>query len=160
MLLLLGQLTLTGLAAGDGGAVAADSPRAPYLQLTLRSGEVLIDTPLPADHRWRLEWTHSVAQVRVVDVFEWRDGTIYVTDQYTPYLDIAGLGNFAGRGELSELPDGSYHLQHIDLPLHGNAHDLIIGSRRAPSVLVVGEARFALSEAHPATHARIEVILR
>jgi hypothetical protein len=127
------------------------------LTVTTRSGDVLVRTPLPPDATWRLEWRHSVAQVRIVEVFAWRDGTLYVTDQFTPFLDIAGLGNFDGRGTLTQLSDGSYHLSHIDLALHGNAHDLIIGSERAPTVLVVGGHRFELSESHPATHARIEV---
>lgn len=155
---------LPGLKWGLPGNVFAAGDPIPepvlYLTLTTGNGEVLVDAPLPADHTWSLEWTHSVAQVLIVDVFAWRDGTLYVTDQYTPFLDIAGLGNFAGRGDLSELPGGGYHLANIDLPLHGNAHDLIIGSTRAPSVLVVGESRFELSKTHPATHARIEVDLR
>lgn len=144
------------LAAGDAvpGTPAGGTA---YLTLTTEGGEVLVDVPLPADNTWSLEWTHSVAQVQVVDTFAWRDGTIYVTDQYTPYLDIAGLGDFAGRGDLVELPGGGYHLANIDFPLHGNVHHMIIGSRRAPSVLVVGDRRFALSETHPATHARLEV---
>ena len=143
-------------AAGDG-AVRPDPAGVPYLTVTTSAGELLVEVPLPAERTWSLEWTHSVAQVKVVDVFAWRDGTMYVTDQYTPYLDIAGLGNFAGRGELFELPSGGYRLAGIDFPLHGNVHSLIIGSARAPSVLVVDGRRFALSETHPATHARIAV---
>lgn len=118
---------------------------------------MLVSTPLPPDATWRIEWRHSVAQVLIVDLFAWRDGAMYVTDEFTPYLDIAGLGNFAGRGNLSQLSDGSYHLSDLNLALHGNAHDMIIGSVRAPTVLVVGERRFELSKTHPATHARIEV---
>ena len=160
LVLLFSAVTLlvvpaTTLAAGD--VMAGTTP---YLTLTTRSGEVLVDVPLPDDHSWRLEWIHSVAQVKIVDVFAWREGVLYVTDQFTPYLDIAGLGAFAGRGDLTELADGGYHLANIDLPLHGNAHDLIIGSSRAPSVLIVGDSRFELSKTHPATHARIEVDLR
>ncbi len=112
---------------------------------------------LPPDGTWSIEWVHSVAQVTVVDVYAYRAGSILVTDQYTPYLDIAGLGAFAGRGHLIQLADGTYHLADIDFPLHGNSHDLIIGSDLAPSVLVVGDQRFDLSRTHPATHARIEV---
>ena len=156
---ILASLSTPGLAAGDAAA-GATADAAPYLLVTTAAGEVLVNVPLPADHTWQLEWTHSVAQVQVIDQFAWRHGTMYVTDQFTPYLDIAGLGNFAGRGDLSELADGSYHLSNIDLALHGNVHNLIIGSSRAPSVLIVGERRFRLSESHPATHARIEVQLR
>ena len=142
-------------------ASAAPGPAAGHVSLlltvTTAAGEVLVTSPLPPDASWRIEWRHSVAQVPIVDVFAWREGIMYVTDEYTPYLDIAGLGNFAGRGQLSQLADGSYHLSNIDLALHGNVHHLIIGSESAPTVLVVGEHRFALSETHPATHARIEV---
>lgn len=144
------------MAAGDVAA-RPGAAGAPYLTVRTADGELLAQLPLTAERTWSLEWTHSVAQVKIVDVFAWRDGTMYVTDQYTPYLDIAGLGAFAGRGKLIELPSGGYHLADIDFPLHGNAHSLIIGSVRAPSVLVVGGRRVALSETHPATHARITV---
>lgn len=152
-------LTLACLLACQG-YVQAGGDAVAFLVLTTADGQVLVDVPLPADNTWRLEWTHSVAQVQVVDAFAWREGVMYVTDQYTPYLDIAGLGNFAGRGELRELPGGGYHLANIDFPLHGNVHSLIIGSSRAPSVLMVGDRRFALSETHPAAHARFEVHVR
>lgn len=153
----MARVLLAVTVCGAVGAAHAAGDSGWLLTVTTRSGEVLVATPLPPDATWRLEWRHSVAQVRIVDMFAWRDGVMYVTDQYAPYLDIAGLGNFAGRGQLSQLADGSYHLSGIDLALHGNAHDLIIGSVRAPTVLVVGERRFPLSETHPATHARIEV---
>ena len=80
-----------------------------------------------------------------------------MADALSTWLALAGLGAFAGRGKLIELPSGGYHLADIDFPLHGNAHSLIIGSVRAPSVLVVGGRRVALKETHPATHARITV---
>ena len=48
----------------------------------------------------------------------------------------------------------------IDMPLYGNAHEFIIGSERAPSVLVVGDRRFELSRMRPGTHARLEVVPR
>lgn len=137
-------------------SAAGDEPLL-ELYVTTRSGEVLLAATLPPDGTWRIEWVHSVAQVKVVDVYAYRAGRIFITDQYTPYLDIAGLGAFAGRGSVVQLADGTYHLSHIDFPLHGNSHDLIIGSELAPSVLVVGGQRFELSRTHPATHARIEV---
>jgi len=130
------------------------------LTVTTRDGEVLVRALLPDDATWRIEWTHSVAQVVVTDEFAWRSGVMYVTDQHSPYLDIAGLGTFAGRGRLVDAPSGGYHLADIDFPLHGNVHSLIIGSERAPTVLVVGDERFELSQTHPATHARIEVTSR
>lgn len=151
--LLLVATSWLSISQAAGGGV-------PTLVVTTASGEVLVDVPLPADLTWRLEWTHSVARVQIVDVFAWRDGTMYVTDQLTPHLDIAGLGHFAGRGELMSLAAGGYRLANIDLPLPGNAHGLIIGSVRARSVLHVGDNSYALSETHPGTHARIEVKLR
>ena len=151
------SLLLAFLPVAGAGWAHAGGDAVLLLTVTTTNGEVLVSTPLPPGATWRIEWRHSVAQVQIVDVFAWRDGVLYVTDEYTPYLDIAGLGNFDGRGTLEQLADGSYHLSDIDLALHGNAHDLIIGSERAPTVLVVGEDRFALSETHPATHARIEV---
>lgn len=153
----LAPALLTFLLVAVTSPVRAAGDTTLLLTVTTASGEVLVTTSLPPDATWSIEWRHSVAQVRIVDVFAWRAGLLYVTDQFTPYLDIAGLGNFDGRGKLEQLADGSYHLSDIDLALHGNAHDLIIGSERAPTVLVVGERRFELSETHPATHARIEV---
>jgi len=147
-----GWSALAALAAGDAAT--------PYVVVTTADGEVLAEAPLPADHRWRLEWRHSVVQVTVVDHFEYRDGVMLVVEQVTPHLDIAGLGGFAGRGTMEQLPDGRYRLSGIDLPLHGNAHSFIIGTERAPSVLVVGDERFELTRMRPGTHARLEVVLR
>jgi len=150
--------TLAALAVAQAsGAVQAALP---YLVVTTAAGEVLAEAPLPADGRWRIEWRHSVAQVTVIDVFEYRDGVMLVVEQVTPHLDIAGLGGFAGRGTMEQLPDGRYRLHGIDLPLHGNVHNVIIGTERAPSVLVVGDARFELSLMRPGTHARLEVVQR
>lgn len=153
----LGLGVLASLFLFTASAAAAGDARALELTVTTRSGEILVSATLPADGTWHIEWIHSVAQVRIIDVYAYREGKIYITDQYTPYLDIAGLGAFAGRGSVVQLADGSYHLSRIDFPLHGNTHDLIIGSALAPSVLVIGDRRFELSETHPATHARIEV---
>lgn len=148
---LLGSLGHLARAAGDGW---------PVLTVTTLDEEVLVRVTLPPEATWSIAWTHSVAQVQIVDQFAWRDGIMYVTDQYTPYLDIAGLGGFAGRGEVLDVSTGGYHLANIDFPLYGNVHDLIIGSERAPTVLIVGTHRFELSRTHPATHARIEVSTR
>lgn len=140
-------------AAGAGG-------QEPHLVVTTRAGDVLVDVPLPEDSTWTIEWLHSVAGVKVFDRFAYVDGVMYVTDQVTPHLDIAGLGGFAGRGTMTQLPDGRYHLSDIDLPLHGNVHNVIIGTERAPTVLVVAGRRFELSHEHAGQHARIEVVLR
>ena len=150
----LAVLLCAALVAGPARAAV------PHLVVTTADGEVLADAPLPGDGRWRLEWRHSVAQVQVVDVFEYRDGVMLVVEELTPYLDIAGLGGFAGRGTMEQLPDGRYRLSGIDMPLYGNAHEFIIGTERAPSVLVVGGRRFELSRMRPGTHARLEVVPR
>jgi hypothetical protein len=55
-----------------------------------------------------------VAQVRVRDVFAWRDGTMLLTDQLTPLIDIAGLGHTPGRGDLRDDGDGGYWIAGID----------------------------------------------
>lgn len=140
-------------------ALAAGGPE-PHLLVTTSAGEVLVDVPLPGSLTWTIEWRHSVAQVTVLDRFAYRDGVMYVTGQVSPYLDIAGLGGYAGRGSMIQLPDGRYQLSDLDLPLYGNVHNVIIGSERAPTVLVVGDRRFALTPGHAGEHARIEVIYR
>ncbi|HEX7040929.1 MAG TPA: DUF1850 domain-containing protein [Trueperaceae bacterium] len=150
----LAVLLCAALVAGPARAAV------PHLVVTTADGEVLADAPLPGDGRWRLEWRHSVAQVTVVDVFEYRDGVMLVVEELTPYLDVAGLGGFAGRGTMEQLPDGRYLLHGIDLPIPGNVHRFIIGSERAPSVLVVGERRYELSRMRPGEHARLEVMPR
>lgn len=159
-------LVLAALAHVVAGGSAPDTsvggwPVEPFhLVVTTSDGEVIVDTPLPDDLTWSVEWRHSVAQVAVVDTFAYRDGVMLVTGQMSPHLDIAGLGAFAGRGSVERLPDGRYWLRDLDFPLHGNAHGLIIGTERAPSVLVVGERRFELSRTHPGVHARMEVLIR
>ncbi len=148
---------LPALAAAPVGGSAAAPAGVPHLVVRTASGEVLVDAPLPPGGSWTLSWTHSVAQVTIRDVFAWRDGTMLLTDHYTPYLDIAGLGYTPGRGELVQEADGGYHIRGIDQPIYGNVFHHIIGTRRAPSVLIVGDQRFELSATHPGTHARIEV---
>ncbi len=118
---------------------------------------MLVDVALPDTFTWEIEWRHSVAQVIVVDEFAYRDGLMLVTAQESPHLDIAGLGGFAGRGSMTQLPGGTYRLSEIDLPLHGNVHDIIIGTDRAPTVLIVGGQRYQLSRAHAGEHARIHI---
>ncbi len=148
------------LSLGTSAWALAAGGTEPYLQVTTRAGEVLVDVPLPDSLTWTIEWRHSVAQVTVLDRFAYRDGVMYVTGQVSPYLDIAGLGGYAGRGEMTQLPDGRYQLSDLDLPLYGNVHNFIIGTERAPTVLVVGDQRFALTPNHAGEHARIEVIFR
>lgn len=147
-LLVCGALLITGALAGG---------TAPQLVVTTADGEELVVAPLPDEMTWQLEWRHSVAQVTVLDLFAFRGGTMLVVGQVTPYLDIAGLGGFAGRGTMEQLPDGTYRLSDIDLPIFGNVHNFIIGTERAPSVLIVGTERFELSRMRPGDHARIEV---
>src|SRR5690606_19365303 len=104
------------LSLGTSAWALAAGGTEPYLQVTTRAGEVLVDVPLPDSLTWTIEWRHSVAQVTVLDRFAYRDGVMYVTGQVSPYLDIAGLGGYAGRGEMTQLPDGRYQLSDLDLP--------------------------------------------
>ncbi len=130
----------------------------PQLVVVTEAGEELVRVSLKTDPTWEYVWTHSVAQVRVRDVFAWRDGTMRLTDQFTPYLDIAGLGHTPGRGTMRDDGDGGYWLADLDVPIAGNVHRFIIGTERAPSTLVHAGRSFELSETHPGVHARIEVI--
>lgn len=130
----------------------------PQLAVTTEDGEELVRVSLKTDPTWEIVWTHSVAQVRVRDVFAWRDGTMLLTDQLTPFIDIAGLGHIPGRGELRDDGDGGYWIAGIDAPILGNVHRFIIGSERAPTTLVHAGRAFDLSTTHPGVHARIEVI--
>ncbi len=129
----------------------------PELVVTTAAGEELVRVSLGADPTWAYVWVHSVAQVRVRDVFAWRDATMLLTDQMTPLIDIAGLGHTPGRGELRDDGDGGYWIAGIDAPIAGNVHRFIIGTERAPTTLVHAGRSFELSETHPGVHARIEV---
>ncbi len=160
---LLAVLALVGasvVSPAPASLETADGEARPRLVVTTGDDVVLVDVPLPDDETWLIEWRHSVAQVTIVDTFAYREGTMLVTGQLTPHLDIAGLGAYAGRGALETRADGTYWLRDIDLPLHGNRHSLIIGTERAPSVLVVGDQRFELSRTNPGAHARVEVLHR
>ena len=131
--------------------------RGPHLLVTTAAGEELVRVSLKSDPTWAYVWIHSVAQVQVRDVFAWRDGTMLLTDQLTPLIDIAGLGHTPGRGDLRDDGDGGYWIAGIDAPIAGNVHRFIIGTERAPTTLVHAGRSFELSETHPGVHARIEV---
>lgn len=156
----LWAIAVAVLLTGMLQTVSAAGGKEPRLVVTTGAGEVLVDVALPDTMTWSIQWLHSVAQVQVEDRFAYRDGAMYVTEQLSPHLDIAGLGGFAGRGTMTQLPDGRYLLSDIDLPLYGNVHNIIIGTHRAPTVLIVAGDRYELSREHAGEHARIEVIIR
>lgn len=130
----------------------------PELVVTTEDGEELLRVSLKTDPTWEYVWTHSVAQVRVRDVFAWRDGTMRLTDQLTPLIDVAGLGYTPGRGELRDDGEGGYWIAGIDAPIAGNVHRVILGTANAPTTLVHAGRSFELSETHPGVRARIEVV--
>ena len=130
----------------------------PELVVTTEAGEELVRDSLKTDPTWEYAWVHSVAQVRVRDVFAWRDGTMLLTDQFTPLIDIAGLGYTPGRGELRDDGEGGYWIAGIDEPIAGNVHRVIIGTELAPTTLVHAGRSYELSKTHPGVRARIEVI--
>ncbi|MDF1522161.1 MAG: DUF1850 domain-containing protein [Trueperaceae bacterium] len=130
----------------------------PELVVITDAGEELVRVSLKTDPTWEYVWTHSVAQVRVRDVFAYRDGTMLLTDQLTPLIDIAGLGHTPGRGDLRDDGDGGYWIADLDVPIAGNVHRFIIGTERAPTTLVHAGRSFELTATHPGVHARIEVI--
>jgi hypothetical protein len=138
-------------AAGDGLAPG------PELWVRSAAGEILLRLPLGDDPTWEIAWVHSVAGVVVRDAFAWRDGTMVLTDQRTPHLDIAGPGHIQGRGGLRDDGAGGYWIAGIDQRLADDVHRFIIGSAHAPTTLLHGDRAVDLSATHPGVRARIEV---
>ena len=141
-------------------ALSAGDPSGPILRVVTAAGEVIVERPLGGVAAWEIVWLHSVARVEIRDAFAWRDGAMLLTDHRTPYLDIAGLGEVPGRGEVVPDGRGGFHIRAIDERLRGDVHRFIIGSANAPSRLVHAGETFELSLTHPGVHARIEVIDR
>jgi len=135
---------------------AAGDP-APVLRVVTAAGEVLVEVPLGDDPTWEIAWIHSVARVEVREAFAWRDGTMWLTDQRTPHLDIAGLGHIPGRGEVRPDGEGGFWIARIDQRLAGDVLRFIIGSSHAPTALLHGGRIYDLSATHPGARARIEV---
>lgn len=68
--------------------------------------------PLPAC----LVWNHSVSGGLVADCFDHADGVLILRRSYLHDF-AAGLGEVAGRGHLTQSPDGGYWIEGIDEPL-------------------------------------------
>lgn len=105
-----------------------------------------------------IAWLHSVARIEVRDAFAWRDGGMWLTDQWTPLLDVAGLGHVAGRGELRPDGAGGHWIAGIDERLAGDVHHFVIGSAHAPTTLVHAGRAVDLSAVRPGERARLEVV--
>jgi len=150
---------VAGWLAWAGVVAAAGDPAGPgpELWVVTTAGEVLVRAPLGHEATWEIAWLHSVAQVEIRDAFAWRDGTMLLTDQRTPFLDIAGLGHIPGRGELRDDGEGGYWIAGIDQRLVGDVHRFIIGSVHAPTTLLHAGRAYDLSASHPGVRARIEV---
>jgi len=166
-LLVVAGLLALALAAGDpglggpglgGSGLGGPGLGGSVLRVVTAAGEVLLRAPLGADPTWEVVWLHSVARVWVRDAFAWRDGTMLLTDQRTPYFDIAGLGHTPGRGELRDDGAGGFWIAGIDERLDGDVHRFVIGSAHAPTTLRVAGRTYDLSASHPGVRARIEVI--
>lgn len=128
----------------------------PLLLVVTDDGEVIVSAAIP-ELRWELHWRHSVSGLWLKDAFAWRDGQLILTDAYTPDLDLAGLGYTPGRGALRRTPEG-YHLAGIDAVIPPT-HRFRLGTSLAPTILVIGEERFPLSERHPGVRVRFEVVI-
>lgn len=150
-------LALTGPVGAAGDAPFEGRPAAAELWVITAAGDVLVREPLGRDPTWEIVWLHSVARVTVRDAFAWRDGTMLLTDQRTPFIDIAGLGHTPGRGELRDDGAGGYWIAGIDQRLIGDVHRFVIGSIHAPTTLRHAGRTFDLSASHPGVRARIEV---
>jgi hypothetical protein len=149
---------VAGLSAATVASAAGDAaPAGPELWVRTAAGEVLLRLPLGDDPTWEIAWVHSVARVTVRDAFAWRDGTMLLTDQRTPLIDIAGLGHIPGRGDLRDDGQGGYWIAGIDQRLADDVHRFVIGSLHAPSTLLHGGRSYDLSATHPGVRARIEV---
>jgi hypothetical protein len=152
-LLVAASLAIAGLAPAAGDGLAAG----PELWVRTAAGAPLLRLPLGDDPTWEIAWVHSVAGVVVRDAFAWRDGTMVLTDQRTPFIDIAGLGHIPGRGELRDDGAGGYWIAGIDQRLADDVHRFVIGSAHAPTTLLHGGHAYDLSATHPGVRARIEV---
>jgi hypothetical protein len=149
-------LVMALLSLAPSGSAAGDAA-GPELWVITGTGDVLVRAALDDDAVWEIAWLHSVARVEVRDAFAWRDGAMWLTDQRTPFIDIAGLGHIPGRGELRDDGDGGYWIAGIDERMAGDTHRFIIGSAHAPTTLRLAGRSYDLSATHPGVPARIEV---
>ncbi|AEB12321.1 DUF1850 domain-containing protein [Marinithermus hydrothermalis] len=81
-------------------------------------GRGVLFLPLKEEERFALSWVHSVDGIRVWDVFEYREGRVYLVETRTPYF-AAGLGEVPGRGRVVGMAGHALAIVGIDEPLEG-----------------------------------------
>lgn len=138
-------------ASAGGGDVA------PSLIVTNENGRVLVRFDLSTEPRWHLAWNHSVTGILVRDFYEFRDGTMLLTDSHTPAYD-AGLGHIPGRGRAESDGRGGYWIRGLNEPVPGNAYWLRVGALRVAHTLVHDGFRTNLSELAAGQRVRIAVV--
>lgn len=138
-------------------ALAAGGDDGPALVVTGSDGQVLVRIDLAVEPRWYLAWNHSVTGILVRDFYEFRDGTMLLTESHTPAYD-AGLGHIPGRGRAESDGDGGYWIRDLDEPVPGNTYWLRVGAPSVAHTLVHDGARTNLSELAPGQRVRIAVV--
>jgi len=141
-------------------SVRASGEGEPWLRVIVAEGVVVLALSLAEDPNWTLAWPHSVTGTPVSDTFRWDAGRMWFTEHRTLHLDIAGLGFTPGRGELRDDGEGGFVIAHIDEPVAGNVHRIIIGSSLAPTTLWHAGIPYPLSIRHAGVRARLEVSYR
>lgn len=127
------------------------------LRLATADSEVLLNLSIEQVPYWSIRWQHSVAGIWIRDDFRWQDGVLLFTDSYSPLLDVAGLGDTAGRGEVKEDGQGNIWISDINEPIPGNRYALRVGSSTAPTLLLHAGQVYNLSEQYAGMRLWLEV---
>jgi len=113
--------------------------------------------PVKNGERIELTWIHSVSSIPVREVFEVRDGRLWLMETHNPWF-AAGLGEIAGRGRTVADPDHGVAI--VDINEDADGMILRIGSPDIHHTLIVGGQKCDLSRLAPHKRARFEVVAK
>lgn len=111
--------------------------------------------PVKNGERIELTWVHSVSSIPVREVFEVRDGRLWLMETHNPWF-AAGLGEIAGRGRTVADPD--HGIAIVDINEDADGMILRIGSPGIHHTLLINKNICDLSRLAPHKRARFEVV--
>lgn len=136
-------------------AVCAGGPVMAQPVLVVETADApLGELPFRQDEEICLTWNHSVTGGAVADCFENVAGQLTLTRSYLHDF-AAGLGEVAGRGQITPAATGGYWITGIAEPIPDNSLALRVGPARVDHTLTGTGQTLPLSRIAPDTAVRL-----
>lgn len=143
-----------GAALFCGTLLATGPAIAQPVLLVETAGVPLGELPFRQGAEICLTWNHSVTGGAVADCFENVAGQLTLTRSYLHDF-AAGLGEVAGRGQITPAATGGYWITGIAEPIPENSLALRVGPARVDHTLTSTDQTLPLSRIAPDTAVRL-----